>query len=59
MATKSILKSIVIKDKKSCSELVNALESAKGKKANEVVFSRTVRMADDEMIKKMFGKTEK
>lgn len=59
MATKSILKSIVIKDKKSSSALVNALESAKGKKANEVVFSRTVRTADDEMIKKMFGKTEK
>lgn len=59
MATKSILKSIVIKDKKSSSALVNALESAKGKKANEVVFSRTVRTADDEMIKKMFVKTEK
>ena len=59
MATKSILKRIVIKDKKSSSALVNALESAKGKKANEVVFSRTVRTADDEMIKKMFGKTEK
>ncbi len=59
MATKSILKSIVIKDKKSSTALVNALESAKGKKANDVTFSRTVRTADDEMIKKMFDKTEK
>lgn len=55
MATKSILKNVVIKDKKSCSSLVNALESAKGKRAKEVVYSRSVRTADDEMIKKMFG----
>lgn len=55
MATKSILKSIVIKDKKSSSSLINALESAEGKHAKEVSFSRAVRNADDEMIKKMFG----
>ena len=50
MATKSILKNIVIKDKKSCSSLINALEGAKGKIAKEVNFSRSVRT-----IKKMFG----
>ena len=55
MATKSILKSIVIKDKKSGSALVNALESAKGKKSQKVEFSSAVRSADDELIKKMFG----
>lgn len=57
MATKSILKNVVIKDKKSCSSLVNALESAKGKRAKEVVYSRYVRTADDEMIKKMFNRS--
>ena len=55
MATKSVLKNIVIKDKKTGSALINALESAKGKKAKEVKFSRSVRNADDEMIMKMFG----
>lgn len=55
MATKSILKNIVIKDKKSCSSLINALEGAKGKIAKEVNFSRSVRTVDDETIKKMFG----
>lgn len=59
MATKSILKSIVIKDKRNGSALINALESAKGKKATEVNFSRAVRTADDSMIQKMFGNTEK
>lgn len=59
MATKSILKSIVIKDKRNGSALINALESAKGKKAAEVNFSRAVRTADDNMIQKMFGNTEK
>ena len=57
MATKSILKNVVIKDKKSCSSLVNALESAKGKRAKEVIYSRSVRTADDEMIKKMFNRS--
>lgn len=57
MATKSILKNVVIKDKKSCSSLVNALESAKGKRAKEGVYSRFVRTADDEMIKKMFNRS--
>lgn len=55
MATKSILKNIVIKDKKTGAALINALESAKDKKAKEVNFSRSVRNADDEMIMKMFG----
>lgn len=58
MATKSILKNIVIKDKKSGSALANALESAKGKKAIKVEFSRAVRSADDELIKKMFGENK-
>ena len=54
MSTKSILKNIVIKDKKTSSSLINAIESAKGKHSKDVVYSRVVRNADDEMIKKIF-----
>ena len=55
MATKSILKTIAVKSKKSCNSLVNALENAKDKSKSEVKFSRSVRTADDDMIKKIFG----
>lgn len=55
MATKSILKDIVIKDKKMTSSLVNALESAKGKHAKDVIFSRAIRNADADLINKVFG----
>ena len=55
MATNSILKNIVIKDKKSSSSLIEALETAKDKAAKEVHFSRNVRTADDKTIKEMFG----
>ena len=55
MATKSILKTVILKDKKSAYSLMNALENAKNKSSKKIVFSRAVRTADDEMIKKMFG----
>ena len=55
MATNSILKNIVIKDKKDSLSLIDALENAKNKTAKEVYFSRNVRMADDKTIKEMFG----
>ncbi|MCI7349299.1 MAG: hypothetical protein MSH60_00915 [Ruminococcus sp.] len=55
MATKSILKSIVIKDKKTGNALVNALENARNKTSKDVTFSRAVRTADDETISKIFG----
>ncbi|MDE7293356.1 MAG: hypothetical protein K2N72_02920 [Oscillospiraceae bacterium] len=59
MATKSILKNIVIKDKKTGLSLVNALEHAEEKHAKNVTFSKAVINADDEMIKKMFkGKSK-
>ncbi|WP_204220831.1 hypothetical protein [Megamonas hypermegale] len=54
MATKSILKNIVIKDKKSCRSLINALENAKGKKRKEVIFSRGYKTATEEDIDKIF-----
>lgn len=43
MATKSILKNIVIKDKKSCRSLINALENAKGKKEKKLYFLEDIR----------------
>lgn len=54
MATKSILKNIVIKNKKSCCSLINALETAKGKIRKEVVFSRDYRTATEDDIDKIF-----
>jgi hypothetical protein len=54
MATKSILKNIVIKDKKSCRSLINALENAKGKTRKEVVFSRSYRTATEDDIDRIF-----
>ncbi len=58
MATKSILKSVIIKDKATSTSLINALENAKNKKAIDVTLSRTVRNADSELIKKIFGDTK-
>lgn len=55
MATKSFLKDITIKNRKSCEALVNALENAEGKKGKEVVACCKVRIASPEDIKKFFG----
>ena len=55
VATKSILKSVVIKDKKAAQRLVNALEGAKNKrsKSNQSAVSYSYASAED--LKKMFG----
>lgn len=55
MATKSVLKTIDIKSRKSALALVNALENAKGKHAQPVVKTRTFSDASREEIRKMFG----
>ena len=55
MATKSILKTVHIKDKKAAAALVGALENAKNKTAKEVRMSRSSSEASREEIKKMFG----
>lgn len=59
MATKSILKSINIKTKKSALALVNALENASGKHAQDVFRSRAFSDASREEIRKLFGKEQK
>lgn len=57
MATKTFLKSIVIKDKKSAEKFINALENAENKKAKEVKIDKMVKeVSDGETIRKIFAK---
>lgn len=55
MATKSVLKTIHIKDPKSAQRLTAALEHAAGKSYQEVRLSRSVSTASRDEIGKMFG----
>lgn len=56
MATKSFLKEIVIKDKKSATSFVSALENAERKGRKKVVIGKTVKTIEDkDTVKKMFG----
>lgn len=56
MATKSILKTVNIKNRQDCISLVNALEHAKDKKAQDVVMSRAYKVATKDDVLKIFGK---
>lgn len=55
MATKSIMKNIDIKKKKSCHAFVLALEHAKNKKSKRVHMSRACKEIKGEKIKEIFG----
>ena len=55
MATKSVLKNIDIKTRKSAIALVNALENAQGKHSQPVSNNREFTDASKEEIRKMFG----
>lgn len=55
MATKSILKNINIKSRKTTTSLLNALENAKKKGSKKFEYSRGIRTASSEDIKKIFG----
>lgn len=56
MATKSFLKEIVIKDRKSAEAFVSALENAEKKGRKKVKLNTSVRTIEDkETIRKMFG----
>lgn len=57
MATKSVLKTVLIKDRRSASSLVAALENACGKKSKEVIISRTCSELGRDEIKRFFGET--
>lgn len=57
MATKSFLKEIIIKDKKSAENFINALENAENKKAKKVKINKLVEdITDKERIRKIFSK---
>ena len=55
MATKSILKTILIKEREPAAALVSALENAKGKAEKDVKMRRTHSDASRSDIQKMFG----
>lgn len=54
MATKSILKQVIIKNRTDCKNFVAALEHAAAKKSKEVNAPK-IRVASVEDVKKMFG----
>ena len=57
MATKSFLKDITLKNKKSAESFLNALEYAERKKAKKVVLDKRVEeVKDSATIKRMFHK---
>lgn len=57
MATKSFLKNIVIKDKKSAERFINALERAENKKAKKVTIDKMVEdVTDGSQIRKLFSR---
>ena len=57
MATKSFLKEIIIKDKKSAENFINALENAENKKAKKIKINKMVEdITDKERIRKIFSK---
>lgn len=56
MATKSFLKDIVIKNKKSASSFISALENAEKKGRKRISINTPVKTIEDkESIRKMFG----
>lgn len=55
MATKSILKNVNIKDKKTAEQFTVAMENAHKKKAKAIKTTRGVSEASREDIRRMFG----
>lgn len=56
MATSSILRNIIIKDKELAKGLVDALENAENKQAKEVKISKIVKNTSRNEIKSLFKK---
>ena len=55
VATKSFLKNVIIKDKKTASTFVSALENAEKRERKNVKIASSVKTIEDkETIKKMF-----
>lgn len=57
MATKSFLKEITIKNRKSANKFINALENAENKKSKVIKINKMVEnITDGETIRKIFKK---
>lgn len=59
MATSSMLRSVTVKTKKQCQNLVNALESAQAGRKTETQMSKTVHEMTPDVMQKLFGKEQK
>lgn len=55
MATESMLKSVVIKDRRTCIKFLKALECSKAAKTKPVVMQRRVSDMTREQVQKIFG----
>lgn len=55
MATKSILKTIVLKDKDKIAHFANALDGSVNHKTKKVCFSRPVSNMSMDTLRKVFG----
>mgnify|MGYP007088016365 CR=1 FL=1 len=55
MATKSIIKSICIKDKRSALKLADALERAEKKRCKPTTLSKRHRLVREDEVKSFFG----
>lgn len=56
MATKSFLKNISIKNKKSANSFISALENAEKKSKKKIIVNTKVKeIKDEKTIKEMFG----
>lgn len=55
MATKSFLKNVIIKDKKSAKSFIAALENAEKKGRKKIAEANIKNITNKESIKKMFG----
>lgn len=55
MATKSILKDINIRDRHSARNLINALETSKTHKGDEIKMTKPVKDIPKDKIKAIFG----
>ena len=55
MATKSMLKNIVLRDRKLANNFLSALEKAGKKKSKKVILERNIEEVKGEDIKKLFG----
>lgn len=59
MATKSFLREIIIKNKKSAEKFIDALENAENKKAKKVKINKMVQdVTDCEQIRKIFNQKQ-